>query len=135
MKDFVEKDTSTRRKINYHWQESLKNGEKMISTSQRNSCPVARMSCFSQNCFLFILIMVSTQWNSTDQKIQFPLGKWRILKSRFPLYGITASTLKNLWKIEKIGVYWQEYGASLKNWLSPISIIVSTYRKKLGIKQ
>ena len=28
MKDFVEEDASTRRKINYQWQEFLKNGEK-----------------------------------------------------------------------------------------------------------
>ena len=28
MKDFVEKDASIRRKTNYHWQESLKKGEK-----------------------------------------------------------------------------------------------------------
>ena len=119
MKDFVEKDDSTGRKINYHWQESLKNGKKMISTSQKNSYPLARMSSLSQNCFLLIPIMVSTQWNSTDQKILFLLGKWRILKSRFPLYGKAASTLKNLWKIEKNGVHWQEYGSSLKNWLLP----------------
>ena len=35
-RNFIEKDTLTRRKINYHWQESLKKGEKkMISTSQK----------------------------------------------------------------------------------------------------
>ena len=93
--------------------------KKMISTSPKNSCPLARMSSFSQNCFLLIPIMVSTEWNSTDQKVLFPLGKWRILKNRFPLYGNAASTLKNLWKIEQVGVPWQEYGSSLKNWLSP----------------
>ena len=114
MNDFVKKDDSTRRK---------------------NSCPVARMGSYSQNCFLLIPIMVSTQWNSTDQKILLPLVNWRILKNRFPIYGKSASTLKNLWKIGKIAVQWQEYDSSLKNWFPRISIIVSTNRKKLGIKQ
>ena len=75
--------------------------KKMISISQRNSWPLAKMSSFSQNFFLLIPVMVCTQWNSTDQKILFPLGKWRILKNRFPLYGKAALTLKNLWKIDK----------------------------------
>ena len=93
--------------------------KKKIPTSQKNSCPLARMSSFSQNCFLLIPIMVSTQRKFTNQKILFPLGKWRMLKNGFPLYGRTASPLKNLWKIEKIGVHWQEFGSSLKNWLLP----------------
>ena len=42
-----------------------------------------------------------------------------MLKNRFPLYGKAASTLKNLWKIEKNGVHWEEHGKSLENWLPP----------------
>ena len=54
MKDFIVKDAPTRRKINHHWHESLKKWEKKNSTSQKISCSLARMSCFSQNCFLLI---------------------------------------------------------------------------------
>ena len=32
----------------------------MVFTSWRISCPLARMSCYSQNCFLIIPIMAST---------------------------------------------------------------------------
>ena len=35
MKDFVEKYFSTRRNKNHYWQEPLKNGEKIVSTSRK----------------------------------------------------------------------------------------------------
>ena len=128
MKDFVEKDASTTRKRNYHWHEFLKNEEKMISTSQHIRFPLARMSSFFQNRFLLIPMMVSTSseialikkycfhWAENP----FALAGWKKKKKNtFPLYVKAASILKNLWKVEKIGVRWQGYGSSLNNWLSP----------------
>ena len=97
--------------------------KKMISTNQKISCPLARMSPFSQNCFFLIPIMVSTSSAIALAKKHcfhnaenpFAPAGWKILKNTFPLYGEAASTLKNLWKIGKIG---PKYGPSLKNWLS-----------------
>ena len=53
MKDFIEKDASTKRKINYHWQDSLKNGEK-------NDFLLPENQFYTSNNFFLILIMVST---------------------------------------------------------------------------
>ena len=61
MKDFVEKDALTRRKIN-HWQESLENGEK-----NDFHWPESQLSTSNNELFLlkllsptFSLLMVST---------------------------------------------------------------------------
>ena len=121
MKYFVEKDASSRRKIN--WKE--KRRKKNISTSQKINCPLARMSFFSQNCLLHIPIMVSTNneialtknYCFHQAENPFALAEWKILKNTFLLYGKAASTLKNLWKIGKNAVHWQEYGSSLKTLL------------------
>ena len=43
VKDFVEQYFSARRKKKYDWQESLKNGEVLISTSQKISRPFAEI--------------------------------------------------------------------------------------------
>ena len=56
------------------------------------------------------------QKNNSDQKALFPLDSKSVstsrmkdlLKNMFPLYEKVAPTLKNLWKILKIGVLWQE---------------------------
>ena len=93
----------------------------MVSTSQKISCLLARISSFFENCFPpnsnngFY-----QQKNSSDQKALFPLDRksvstsWMkdLLKNVFPLYGKVASTLKNLQiseKMQKTGVHQQEY--------------------------
>ena len=89
----------------------------MVSTSQKISCPLARISSFFENCFppnsnnCF-----HKQKNSSDQKTLFSLDRKSVstsriknlLKNAFPLYGKVASTLKNLKiseNIEKTGVH------------------------------
>ena len=48
---------------------------KIISTGRKSSFPPARISCFFQNCFLLIPIMVSTSSKIVlTKKILFPLG-------------------------------------------------------------
>ena len=53
MKVFIKKDASTKRKINYHWLDSLKNGEK-------NGFLLPENQLYTSNHFFLILIMVST---------------------------------------------------------------------------
>ena len=117
---------STRRKKNYHWQESLKNKIKIVSTSQKISLPLARISSFfktvsppnSNNGFHW-------QKNSSNLKVLFPLDRKFVSTSRMKdllknvlrLYGKIASTLKNLKiseNIEKTDVHQQEYILFLK---------------------
>ena len=62
---------STRRKKNYQWHESLKIENKMLSASQKISCPLAIISSFFKNCFPLIPIMANgfhEQKNSSDKK-------------------------------------------------------------------
>ena len=49
-----------RQKKNYRWQKLMKNGEKMVSSSQKINLPLATISFFFLFCFLLIPIMVST---------------------------------------------------------------------------
>ena len=60
--------------------------KKIISTSQKVSCQLAGMSSFSENCSLLIPKTVFSlfyqQWNSTDQKVLFPLGRKSSCSSR-----------------------------------------------------
>ena len=58
-----------------------------------------------------------------------------LLQYTAPLLEKAVSTLKNLWKTQKIGVHQQEYDSSLKIDFSLISVVVSTSREKLGIIQ
>ena len=61
MKDIVENDASLRRKINSLARVSEKWRKKMISFSQKVSCPLAIMRSFSQNCFLLIPIILASR--------------------------------------------------------------------------
>ena len=73
---------------------SKKGRKKMFSTSRKISCPLGRMSCFSQNCFLLIPIMVSSSSKialtkntvSTRQKIS------SFFENRFPPIPVMVST-------------------------------------------
>ena len=59
MKDFVAKDASPRWKTIITGKSLSKMEKKVMPDSQKLSCPLGRMSLFSQNCFLLIPIMVS----------------------------------------------------------------------------
>ena len=82
------------------------------------------------------------QRKSTDQKILFPLGRKSVCTSRVKDINKYVSSSqkiyfyfkKSLKILKKIGTHQKEYGLSLIDF-PLISLIVSTYRKKLGIKQ
>ena len=124
--DFLARVSEKQRENDFHQRES------QLPTSNNELFLSKLCSSYSNNGFY-------QQGNSTDQKILLPLDRKSVCSSRvkdtFPRYGKAASTLKTLRRIEKNGVHQQEYGSSLKMDLPVISIIVSTYRKKLGIKQ
>ena len=113
----------------------------MISTSQKISYPIARITSFFENCFPpNFSNAFHQQKNSSDQKVLFLLDRKSVstyqmkdlLKNVFRLYVKTASTLKSLKiseNIKKTGVYQQEYISSLKIDFPQVSIIVSTKRK------
>ena len=101
MKDFVEDYFSTRRKKNYHCQESLKNEEKMVSTSQKIS--------FTNKLFLWKLFLPNSNNGCCYEK--------------------AASTLTNLWKNRKNWCPLAEIWFVFKTDFPLISIIVSTSRK------
>ena len=98
---------------------SLKNREKLVSTSHKINCAIEIISSFFENCFSpksnngF-----HSQKNSPDQKTLFSLDRKSVftsrmkymLKNAFPLYGKVASTFKNLGIFLKI---------SKKNWCLP----------------
>ena len=115
MKDFLEilfplggKKTITGRSL---W--NIK--KNMVSTSQKISCPLERISssfenCLppnSKNCF-------HQQKSSSDHKVLFTLDRKSVstsriknlLKNAFPLYGKVASTLKSLKIAENMEKNW-----------------------------
>ena len=73
--------------------------EKMFSTSRKITCPLARMSSFSQNCFPLIPIMVSTSSEALTKAYcvgsSFSISWNYILDESF----ITA----------RFSVYWKRY--------------------------
>ena len=127
MKDFVEIGVSAIRKME----------KKMVSTSQKINCSFARMSCFIENYFLIIKVMLSNRNKiALTKKILFPLGrKFVVCTSRIKDIEKYVPMLKISEIIEKIGVNQHEYGSSLKIGFPQISVIFSISRKILGIKK
>ena len=83
--------------------------KKMVSTSQKISCPLARISSFFENYFLVITIIVS---NSNKiiltKKILFPPGRKSVCTSRIKDIEKYVSNIgkhgfhfKNIWKNRK----------------------------------
>ena len=111
----------------------------MVSTSQKISCSVARISSSFENCFLQISIMVSTSSKialtkkntvSTRQKIRLHQPGEGCSKIRFHYKEKLLLLQKISEKIEKISVHQQEHGSSLKIHFPLISIIVSASIEK-----
>ena len=122
------------RKVNEHWQGSLKNGVK-----KNSNCPQARKKIFFENWFALIPIMFSTRRKIADKKNCF-----HQTENLFLLAGkrICSKIQRNcfhfkkyLKKLTKIGVLQQEYGSSLKIDFLPIPIIVSASRKNIRIEK
>ena len=111
----------------------------MVSTSQKISCSVARISSSFENCFLQIPIMVSTSSKivltkkntvSTRQKIRLHQPDEGCSKIRFHYTEKLLLLQKISEKIEKVSVHQQEHGSSLKIHFPLISIIVSASIEK-----
>ena len=139
---FSWKARSTRRKKLLLAGASKKWKEKMVSTSQKISCPVARISSFL-DCLLLIPIMVSTSSKiALTKKILFPLSRKSFCTSRFKDIKKYVSTIqKNCFSLENLWKNWKNrcplagVWLVLKNRFSLISLIVSISRKKLEIKK
>ena len=122
MKDFLEKlfPLDPRKTSRSHW----KIDKKMVPTSQKITCPLARTSSFFENCFPLIQIMARS-----DQKTLFLLDKKSVstrrmkdcFKHAFPLYGKVASTSKNIKIAENIKklMFTSRSIFCLKKWTSP----------------
>ena len=121
MKDFVEKCLSTRRKKTIPEGNSEKLREKMVSTSQKISCPLARICFFFENYVFLILINKILLINNSYQKTLSPLEKKSVpasrtknlLKNTFSLYGKAASKILENW-CPQAGIKF-----TFKNWLPP----------------
>ena len=82
MKDFIEKDISTRPKKTITGRSLLKMEKKRVLTSQKIRCPLARISSFL-DCSLLIPIMVATSSKiALTKKILFPLSRKSVCTSR-----------------------------------------------------
>ena len=69
--------------------------KKMACPSRKTSCPLARMSSFFENCFLVILIMVSTSSKmALTKEILFPQGRKSVCTIRIKDYEKYVSTIR-----------------------------------------
>ena len=108
----------------------------MVFTSQKISCPLARISPFL-DCLLLISTMVSTSSKiALTKKILFPLSRKSVCTSRMKDIQNYVSTtrkkcffIENLWKNRKKRCPLARVWFILKNRLSLISLIVSISRK------
>ena len=132
MKDFIEKTFPLDKKT-ITGRSLWKIEKKMVFTSQKISCPLARISPFL-DCLLLISIMVSTSSKiALTKKILFPLNRKSVCTSRMKDIQKYVSTTRkkcffteNLWKKRcPLAAVW----FVLKNRHSLISLIVSISRK------
>ena len=136
----LEGKTSEQKKTvskDYQWQESLKNEEKLVSTSQKISCPLARINSFFENCFFLIPIMFSTSSKiALTKKILFPLGVKSVSTSWMKdIEKYVTTTRKSCFYFKRFLKKMVSNGASLKTDFYLISIIVSASKKNLRNKK
>ena len=129
MKDFVEKDISTKRKKTITGRSLLKMEKKMVFTSQKISCPQATISSFL-DCLLLFPIMVATSSKiALTKKMLFPLSRISVSTSRMKDIEKEVSTYG------KVASFWKISEQNRKNRCPPktrlfiISLIVSIRRK------
>ena len=110
--------------------------KKLVSTSQKISCPLARINSFFENCLFLIMFSTSSKIALTKKKILSSLGRKSFSNSWI------KDTEKCIATIQKSCCYLKKFlkklvsnGSSLKIDFPLISIIVSASRKDLRIKQ
>ena len=143
MKDFVEKDVSNRPKKAitgrslWKMKKKKKKKKKIVPTSQKISCLLARISCFSENCFFLIPITFSTSSKiALTKKTLFPLGRNSFSNSWIKDFEKSVTTIwKSCFYFKKSLKKMVFNGSSSKIDFYLISIKVSTSRKNLRIKQ
>ena len=135
MKDFIEKTFPLDKKT-ITGRSLWKIEKKMVFTSQKISCPLARINPFL-DCLLLISIMVSTSSKiALTKKILFPLNRKSVCTRRMKDIQKYVSTTRkkcffteNLWKNRKKRCPLAAVWFVLKNRHSLISLIVSISRK------
>ena len=110
--------------------------KKLVSTSQKISCPRARINSFFENCLFLIMFSTSSKIALTKKKILSSLRRKSFSNSWI------KDTEKCIATIQKSCCYLKKFlkklvsnGSSLKIDFPLISIIVSASRKDLRIKQ
>ena len=137
MKDFVEKDVSNRPKKAITGRSLWKMKKKIVPTSQKISCLLARISSFFENCLFLIPITFSTSSKiALTKKILFPLGRKSFSNSWIKDFEKSVTTIwKSCFYFKKSLKKMVFNGSSSKIDFYLISIKVSTSRKNLRIKQ
>ena len=111
--------------------------KKMVTTSQTISCLLARISTFFENCLFLIPIRFSASSKiALTKKILSPLGRKSFSNSWMKDFEKSVSTIwKSCFYFKKSLKKLVFNGSSSKIDFYLISIIVSTSRKNLRIKQ
>ena len=114
-----------------------KKKKKIVPTSQKISCLLARISCFSENCLFLIPITFSTSSKiALTKKTLFPLGRNSFSNSWIKDFEKSVTTIwKSCFYFKKSLKKMVFNGSSSKIDFYLISIKVSTSRKNLRIKQ
>ena len=110
---------------------------KKVPTSQKISCLLARISSFLENCFFLIPVTFSTSSKiALTKKTLFPLGRNSFSNSWIKDFEKSVTTIrKSCFYFKKSLKKMVFNGSSSKIDFYLISIIVSTSRKNLRIKQ
>ena len=111
--------------------------KKIVPTSQKISCLLARISSFFENCLFLIPITFSTSSKiALTKKILFPLGRKSFSNSWIKDFEKSVTTIwKSCFYFKKSLKKMVFNGSFSKIDFYLISIIVSTSRKNLRIKQ
>ena len=131
MKDFVEKDISTKRKKTITGRSLLKMEKKMVFTSQKISCPLATISSFLDCLLLFPIMVATSSQIALTKKMLFLLSRISVSTSRMKDIEKEVSTYGKVASFWKISEQNRKNRCPPKNRLSLISLIVSISRKNL----
>ena len=115
----------------------LRKWKKTVSTSQIISCPLAKLSSFFEKCSPSIPIMISTIRKLTLIKKHVSTSRMNdFLRYTFPLFETVVWETERSWfPLARKSVTLVKIYSFLKNWLSLISVTVSTRRKNLWTKE
>ena len=129
MKDFIEKEISTRRKKTITGRSLLKMEKKMVFNSQKISCPLATISSFLDCLLLFPIMVATSSQIALTKKMLFLLSRISVSTSRMKDIEKEVSTYGKVASFWKISEQNRKNRCPPKNRLSLISLIVSISRK------